>query len=151
MIILSQKQLNKFWRNVEQKETGCWEWMGAKTKNGYGHMNIFYKNQYAHRISYEIKYGEIPVGMVACHKCDNPACVNPDHIFIGTQKDNIQDMIKKGRNEIVGNMKYPFSKIIEIRDKYNNGEKNYSKLGRIFGISKQYIWFIINNKTRKTR
>ena len=114
-------------------------------------MNIYYKNHYEHRISYEIKYGEIPVGMIACQKCDNPACVNPDHIFMGTPKDNMQDMIKKGRKNATGKIIYPFSLITEIRKRYNRGEKNISKLGREFGLLSGHAWLIVKNKTRKIR
>lgn len=80
------------------KQTGCWEWLGSKNRvGGYG---IFYRNRkkyYAHRYYYEAVFGEIPKGLSACHKCDNPGCVNPNHIFIGTHRDNMLDASRKGR------------------------------------------------------
>lgn len=80
------------------KQSGCWEWLGPKNRvGGYG---IFYrksKKYYAHRYYYEAVFGEIPKGFNACHKCDNPGCVNPNHIFIGTHRDNMLDASKKGR------------------------------------------------------
>ena len=85
-----------FWANV-QKSDGCWEWQGGKTGSGYGaHWNGS-KLVGAHRYSYELKYGPMPKELFACHKCDNPGCVNPDHIFPGTPKENMHDMQAKGR------------------------------------------------------
>lgn len=72
---------------------GCWLWTGQEAHNGYG----VFKKKRAHRVSYEMHNGPIPKDLVICHKCDTPACVNPSHLFAGSVKDNIQDMISKGR------------------------------------------------------
>lgn len=81
--------------------SGCWLWTAGLTTNGYGSTMIRVQGkQYArraHRLSYELHCGEIPDGMFVCHKCDTPACINPDHLFLGSPKDNVVDMIQKGR------------------------------------------------------
>jgi len=78
-------------------ESGCWVWVGTCSKSGYGIIKINNKLRPAHRISYELYRGIIPEKMFVCHHCDIPSCINPNHLFIGTQKDNISDCIKKNR------------------------------------------------------
>lgn len=79
-------------------ESGCWLWIGCCSKSGYGQIKDHYKTKTAHRTSYELHIGEIPEGMLVCHKCDVPFCVNPNHLFIGTSRDNILDSVSKGRH-----------------------------------------------------
>lgn len=83
-------------------ETDCWEWQGGKNNVGYGMIRDEHGMRTTHRVSYELHKGNIPKGMCVCHTCDNPKCVNPDHLWVGTKKDNSQDMIRKGRNLFVG-------------------------------------------------
>jgi hypothetical protein len=81
-----------------QRDEDCWIWTGWKNPLGYGHLNLADGTRWlAHRLSWVIHFGDIPDKLVICHSCDNPSCVNPSHLFIGTQKDNVQDAIKKGR------------------------------------------------------
>lgn len=82
--------------------TDCWIWQGGRNNVGYGMMRGEEKMQTAHRISYEEHKGDIPKGMCVLHNCDNPLCVNPDHLRLGTHKENTQDMIRRGRSNYFG-------------------------------------------------
>lgn len=77
--------------------TNCWIWTASTRPSGYGQMGVGYKTCHAHRVSWKLHRGLIPKSLCVLHKCDTPACVNPEHLFLGTQKDNIQDAVKKGR------------------------------------------------------
>ena len=79
-----------------RKSDGCWLWVGS-INHRYGWLVVRGRKVRAHRFSYELAYGLIPVGLLVLHRCDNPPCVRPDHLFVGTQTDNMQDMLRKGR------------------------------------------------------
>jgi len=80
-------------------ETGCLEWLGCCQSNGYGQVRINKVVYYAHHISWRLENGDIPTGMHVLHKCDNPRCVNPNHLFLGNHRDNMHDMMRKGRHK----------------------------------------------------
>lgn len=91
----------RFWVRVDRAEgAACWHWLRAVTRDGYGYFH-YGRARLAHRVAYELTHGPIPEGMQVCHQCDNPGCVRPDHLFIGTAQDNADDKVRKGRSQWV--------------------------------------------------
>lgn len=91
--------IDRFFKYI-QETGGCWNWMSGRIPTGYGYLTLRGKNVYAHRLSWTIFFGPIPEGLCVLHRCDNPSCVRPDHLFLGTLSDNSIDMWRKGRHPI---------------------------------------------------
>lgn len=125
----------RFWSKVSKQENGCWLWTAAKNGHGYGSFRISIKdkNKIAHRYSFELVNGPIPVGMILCHSCDVTSCVNPDHLFLGTHKDNAIDRNKKGRGKCFRKLTDNDVKIIK------SSTISQSKLSKQFGVSRRTI------------
>lgn len=95
---LTEGQLKAFAEKVDKlSHDECWEWKGTKLEGGYGQVRIDCKCYLAHRVSWVLFFGEIPEGTLVLHKCDNPSCINPYHLYLGSQQDNIDDKMKRGR------------------------------------------------------
>ena len=129
---------------VVRKDTGCWEWTAALAGKGYGQIKLTgqRKQAYAHRVSYMIHKGDIPEGKEVLHACDNPKCVNPNHLSVGTQKDNLQDMKNKGRHlfgEKNANCILTETKVRAIKQLLDNNELSQLEIGNLFGISQMEV------------
>lgn len=118
-------------------ESNCWEFQGAKTNDGYGQIKIDGINHRAHRLAYSLYVGEIPEGMLVCHRCDNPPCCNPDHLFLGSDADNTSDKVAKER--VPKGLELPQTKMtedlrIQIKQLKSQGLSNRA-IGFQLGIS----------------
>jgi hypothetical protein len=139
-----------FFNKVIQKE-GCWGWIGGLDKNGYPYIYGGKGPYKAHRLSYEIHKGLIPEKMRVCHKCDNPTCTNPEHLFLGTSKENTQDSISKGRfikGEKVHCSKLKEDEVKEIKKMLDLGV-TCAYLSRKYKVHYMTIKCIEKNKTWK--
>ena|SRR3990167_364687 len=137
----------RFWEKVK-KTSGCWEWLGLKVGRGYGQISCSGKMIITSRYSYMLHKGEVPKGLEVCHSCDNPSCVNPEHLWLGTHKDNMKDAREKGRyiKENNGRAKHKLKDIPQIKAMYATGKYSQRKLGEMWGVSHTNIYAIVNNK-----
>ena len=146
---------DRFWSNVDQvTEDECWEWIGYRNKGGYGVFNLEHRHHgetgvrvLAPRMAWQLTNGPIPQGKYVLHKCDNPPCVNPKHLWIGSIADNQRDMAEKGR----GNAPRILTKeqVLEIRAKYVKGQYGYIRLGKEYGVHHNTIVDIIKRRNWK--
>lgn len=146
---------NELLERLEQKfepepNTGCWLWTGCALKSGYGRIGVGGSVKLAHRVSWEIHRGAIPDGLFVLHKCDTPACVNPDHLFVGTHLDNGRDKARKGRSwhpvgALHGRSKFTESDVVEIRSMCRDGI-SLAEIASRYGVSDSTISAI---KTRR--
>lgn len=153
-----------FWKHAK-KSKGCWHWNGSKLKFGYGRVKHFQKEYKAHRASWIIHFGKIPRGLCVLHKCDNPSCTNPKHLFLGTGLDNIQDRQRKNRQasgvragtithpeKLRRGESHPFRKltnnaVIKMRQIYMSGDMGFHKIAKLFFVSKPSAMAAIKGKT----
>lgn len=126
---------------------GCWEWPKYRNADGYGLTKLNGKTTVATRVAFRLAVAEIPDGMNVCHRCDNPACCRPDHLFLGTQKQNCADAKSKDRHtrgERQGNAKLTDDDVRFIRA--NARVLKQTEMAKLFGIRQSSIWFVINRK-----
>lgn len=134
----------RFWSNVNRPDAkACWEWTGYVSKRGYGVFGFGRgMRALAHRFSWVASRGEIPAGIEVCHHCDNTVCVNPDHLFLGTHRENHLDSIRKGRKRAWGLQKLNAAQVYEIRARVAAGELQY-RVAREFGIARNTVSGIV--------
>lgn len=146
----------RFWQKVDKDGPiiygldNCWIWSGCKLVSGYGVIQLNKKKIYAHRCSYEMNFGPIPIGIHVCHKCDNPLCVRPSHLFLGNFSENMRDKVSKGRQSKGSGRplaKLTDSIIRDIRERYING--NGGLLAKEFGVTQSTISKIVTKETWK--
>jgi hypothetical protein len=139
--------MERFWSKVK-KTDGCWEWTAARDGAGYGYFKLEGECQLAHRVAYRLARGSISEGAHVCHHCDNPGCVNPDHLFLGTHQDNMDDKTRKGRaqgarpGETHHLAKLTEERVREIRQ----AEGTQQQIAIRFGISRSQV---SNIRTRR--
>lgn len=142
-----------FWRHVKRERVDeCWPWLGARYPAGYGRIRRGKRQRVAHREAYEIAYG-VTIGdeLMVCHRCDNPSCCNPAHLFVGTAADNNADRALKGRNGDTRGEKHPRAKlsdadVFEIRRMRSDG-MIYKTIAARFGVTAQAICYICRWRT----
>lgn len=150
---------NRFNRKVKViAVTDCWEWFGNRFTNGYGQINVGNRMLLAHRVAWELKVGPIGRGLRVLHRCDNRACVNPSHLFLGSQSDNIRDMDIKGRRkpnprrgEKHANSKLTNEAVLYIRLHYKRGDLQFGggALSKKFGVSAPLVNMIARREIWK--
>ena len=118
--------------------TGCWEWTASQNPDGYGQFKLNGRREKAHRVAHVLYIGEIPKGMCVLHRCDNPSCVNPEHLFLGTHADNVKDKVAKGRaakGEKNGRAKLTKEAVLHIR-KRTMLQREYA---RLYGVDQTTV------------
>lgn len=151
----------RFWRKVQKRKEGqCWPWLGDKTYHGYGRFSPYPIRSkpgrpkpspvMAHRLAWQYTHGPIPNGLECCHRCDNKPCCNPAHLFLATHKENMADMVQKGRQaflkgELHGEAKLTEKEVRQIRNDYVPYVVTLNTLAGRFGVSKKLIFLIVHH------
>ena len=146
--VKSRRVEQRFWSMVNKTDS-CWVWLGRPMKQGYGRLRVAGYTIKAHRFSYELANGPIPDGLLVCHSCDNRSCVRPDHLFVGTNDDNMADMARKGRSaqgERNTKARLEAGDVRSIRLRVKAGEKQ-ARLAIEYGVARGTINHIVAGRT----
>ena len=143
----------RFWGNIKLQESGCMEWQKYRDKKGYGAVKRSGTAYLAHREAWRLTYGALEDSVCVLHRCDNPPCCNPDHLFLGSRADNIRDMISKGRDvhfsgEDNANSKLTDSQVVEIREMYKTGAYRQEDLAKMFHVDQTHVSRIVRGEVR---
>lgn len=155
-LILDDKIIKRFIKKIRKcEDDGCWEWTHGKIKTGYGVIRINNKNFGAHRISYLMHFGNFDNKLCVLHKCDNPSCVRPDHLYLGTQTDNMKDMDNKKRRKLNimkgeqnGRSKLLVIDVINIKKMLSN-KISQREIAKKYNVSQVAVSLIKRNKNWK--
>lgn len=144
---------DRFWEKVEKRGKLCWLWRSHSFRDGYGCFNIKQKFWKAHRVSWTLVNGTIPKGMMVLHKCDIRNCVNPNHLYLGVQKDNMRDRAVRGRTARVlchpSTTKICWNDVLSIRKEYDRGAISQERLGNKYGVSQSQVGRIVRFQRRR--
>lgn len=143
-MVVDESARARFFASIERIPfSGCWIWTRSVISKGYGCIRLADRTHYAHRISWEIHHGQVPRGSHVLHRCDVPSCCNPEHLFLGTNGDNIADSIAKGRRKRPGEKQNRHilsgDEVLALRERYKRGGVSQAQLARERGVSKACI------------
>lgn len=149
---------DRFWEKIDKRGADeCWPWLASDGQDGYGQLRVGKRIEKAHRISYMLHYGPIPENMEVCHECNNPPCVNPTHLFLGTHLENMRDMAEKGRSTLgnpgLSGETHPNAKLNETQVKQiremAHAQTAYCVIARQFHVSEALIRKIVKRQAWK--